>query len=704
MRKIALWEAKHPKTVIIAALLLLIPAFLGFIGTKVNYDILSYLPDELESVQGEQVLDKTFNTAGISIVITENMQPKQTLALKNEILAVDGVSSVIWVDTIADIGIPADILPDVLKNIFYSADGSQTMMLVRYDNTGSDDSQLRAIAQIKKLLGKNQFLSGLTVVVDDTREIAETQAPLYIAVAVILALIVMSVLMESWFQPLIILFSLGLAVIYNMGTNIFLGQISFITQCVAAVLQLGVTMDYSIFLIDRYAEEKQRFSSREDAMAEAVTVSLTALMGSSLTTVFGFLALCFMKLGLGFDIGFVMAKGVVLGILTVIFVLPAVVLLFEKQIIKYRHRSFVPDFTRLNKFTIKHKKAFALLFLLLLAPAYFIQKNIDMYYSMDKALPSYLTSMEGLTKLKDDFGMACTQFVIIDDSLPADKLIEMEHKLEALDGVTSLLAYNSIVGAAIPDTIIPDDIMSLCKQDGKQLMMINSEYGAATDELTAQLVKMDAIVKSYDQNAYITGEGAITQGLIDTTDVDFAVTAVLSIAAIFVLIAICFKSPSLPVILVLSIELAIWINLSITVIMGTEASFVDPTVVNCVQLGATVDYAILMTTKYKKLRYNGADKKEAIATALRSSIQSIIVSALSFFAATFGVGMYSNIDMISSLCILMARGAIISMFVVIFILPSMFMIFDKLICATSMGFRKKKGTTVNVSENNVSVQ
>ena len=688
MRKIALWEAKHPKTVIIAALLLLIPAFLGFIGTKVNYDILSYLPDELESVQGEQVLDKTFNTAGISIVITENMQPKQTLALKNEILTVDGVSSVIWVDTIADIGIPADILPDVLKNIFYSADGSQTMMLVRYDNTGSDDSQLKAIAQIKTLLGKNQFLSGLTVVVDDTREIAETQAPLYIAVAVILALIVMSVLMESWFQPLIILFSLGLAVIYNMGTNIFLGQISFITQCVAAVLQLGVTMDYSIFLIDRYAEEKQRFSSREDAMAEAVTVSLTALMGSSLTTVFGFLALCFMKLGLGFDIGFVMAKGVVLGILTVIFILPAVVLLFEKQIIKYRHRSFVPDFTRLNKFTIKHKKAFALLFLLLLAPAYLIQKNIDMYYSMDKALPSYLTSMEGLTKLKDDFGMACTQFVIIDDSLPADKLIEMEHKLEALDGVTSLLAYNSIVGAAIPDTIIPDNIMSLCKQDGKQLMMINSEYGAATDELTAQLVKMDAIVKSYDQNAYITGEGAITQGLIDTTDVDFAVTAVLSIAAIFVLIAICFKSPSLPVILVLSIELAIWINLSITAIMGTEASFVDPTVVNCVQLGATVDYAILLTTRFREeLRHLPRD--EAMLKAVSAAQQSIFQSAGVFFAATFGVYLVCDIYIVRGMCALLARGAIISEIVIIVLLSPVLCVCESFIAKTTPSWRLK---------------
>lgn len=688
MRKIALWEAKHPKTVLIAALLLLIPAIIGFVCTKVNYDILSYLPDELESVQGEQMLDETFNTAGISIVITENMQSKQTLALKNEILNVSGVSSVIWVDTIADIGIPADILPDVLKNVFYSADGSQTMMLVRYDNTGSDDSQLKAIAEIKTLLGKNQFLSGLSVIVDDTREIAETQAPLYIAVAVALALVVMSVLMESWFQPLIILFSLGLAVIYNMGTNFFLGSISFITQCVAAVLQLGVTMDYSIFLIDRYAEEKQHFATREEAMAEAVAVSMTALMGSSLTTVFGFLALCFMKLGLGFDIGFVMAKGVVLGILTVIFALPAVVLLFEKQIIKYRHRSFVPNFSRLNKFTLRHKKAFALLFLLLLAPMYFIQKDIELYYSMDKALPSYLTSMQGLEKLKDDFGMACTQFVIIDDSLPAEKLTEMEQKLEDMDGVSSLLAYNSIIGTAIPDDIIPDELLSLCKQGGKQLMMINSEYGAATDEMTAQLEQMDEIVKSYDPDAYITGEGAITQGLIDTTDVDFAVTSILSIAAIFILIAICFKSPSIPVILVLSIELAIWINLSITVISGTEASFVDPTVVNCVQLGATVDYAILLTTRFREELQN-LPRDEAMLKAVGAAQQSIFQSAGVFFAATFGVYLVCDIYIVRGMCALLARGAIISEIVIIFLLSPVLCVCESIIAKTTPSWRLK---------------
>ena len=689
MRKIALWEAKHPKTVLIVALLLLIPAFLGFFGTKVNYDILSYLPDDLESVQGEQVLDKTFNTAGISIVITENMQPKDTLALKNEILTVDGVSSVIWVDTIADIGIPADILPDTLRDIFYSSDGSQTMMLVRYDNTGSDDSQLKAIAQIKELLGKNRFMSGLSVVVDDTREIAQTQAPLYITVAVVLALIVMSALMESWFQPLIVLFSLGLAVLYNMGTNIFMGQISFITQCVAAVLQLGVPMDYSIFLIDRYAEEKPRFETREEAMAEAVANSFTALMGSSLTTVFGFLALCFMKLGLGFDIGFVMAKGVVFGILTVIFVLPSVVLIFEKQIIKYRHRNFVPNFEKLNRFSIKHKKAFALVFLLLLAPAYLIQKDIQMYYSMDKALPSYLTSMEGLSKLKNDFGMACTQFVIIDDTLPAEKLIEMEQKIQALDGVSSLLAYNSIVGSAIPDDILPDDILSLCKQDGKQLMMINSEYGAATDELTAQLNELDGIVKSYDPNAYITGEGAITQGLIDTTDRDFTVTAILSIAAIFILIAICFKSPSLPVILVLSIELAIWINLSITVLGGTVASFVDPTVVNCVQLGATVDYAILLTTRFREeLRHLPRD--EAMLKAVSAAQQSIFQSAGVFFAATFGVYLVCDIYIVRGMCALLARGAIISEIVIVLLLSPVLCVCEGFIEKTTPGWRLKK--------------
>lgn len=686
MKKIALWEAKHPKTVLLLALLLLIPALIGFVCTGVNYDILSYLPDELESMQGEQVLDETFNTAGISIVITEDMQPKYTLALKNEILKVKGVSSVIWVDTLADIGIPADALPDVLKNIFYSADGTKTMMLVRYDPAGGEGSDLKAIAKIKTLLGENAFMSGLSVIVDDTREICDSQAPLYIAVAVALALAVMALMMESWFQPLIVLLSLGIAVLYNMGTNFFLGEISFITQCVAAVLQLGVTMDYSIFLIDRYSEEKEHYPTREEAMAAAVTKSFAALAGSSLTTVFGFLALCFMHLKLGFDIGFVMAKGVLFGILTVVFVLPSIVLIFEKQILKYRHRSFIPDLTKVNVFTLKHKKAFALIFLLLLAPSYLIQKDIDLYYSMNKALPGYLTSMQGFEKLKNDFDMACTQFVIVDDSIPAAKLIEMEKKLENMDGVSSLLAYNSIVGPAIPDDILPDEIMQLCKQDGLQLFLVNSKFDPATPELTAQLQQMEQIVKSYDPNAYITGEGAIEQGLIDTTDRDFAVTAVLSVAAIFILIAIVFKSVTLPIILVLSIELAIWLNLSLSVIMGKEASFVDPTVINCIQLGATVDYAILLTTRFREeLRF--APKQEAMLKAVKMAQQSIFQSAAVFFAATFGVYVVCDIYIVRGMCALLARGAIISEIVIVLFLAPLLVVCEGFIAKTTPSWR-----------------
>ena len=686
MKKIALWEAKHPKTVLLFALLLLIPALIGFACTGVNYDILSYLPDELESMQGEQVLDETFNTAGISIVITEDMQPKYTLALKNEILKVEGVSLVIWVDTLADIGIPADALPDVLKNIFYSADGTKTMMLVRYDPAGGEGSDLKAIAQIKTLLGENAFMSGLSVIVDDTREICDSQAPLYIAVAVALALAVMALMMESWFQPLIVLLSLGIAVLYNMGTNFFLGEISFITQCVAAVLQLGVTMDYSIFLIDRYSEEKEHYSSREEAMAAAVTKSFAALSGSSLTTVFGFLALCFMHLKLGFDIGFVMAKGVLFGILTVVFVLPSIVLIFEKQILKYRHRSFIPDLTKVNVFTLKHKKTFALIFLLLLAPSYLIQKDIDLYYSMNKALPGYLTSMQGFEKLKNDFDMACTQFVIVDDSIPAAKLMEMEKKLENMDGVSSLLAYNSIVGPAIPDDILPDEIMQLCKQDGLQLFLVNSKFDPATPELTAQLQQMEQIVKSYDPNAYITGEGAIEQGLIDTTDRDFAVTAALSVAAIFILIAIVFKSVTLPIILVLSIELAIWLNLSLSVIMGKEASFVDPTVINCIQLGATVDYAILLTTRFREeLRF--APKQEAMLKAVKMAQQSIFQSAAVFFAATFGVYVVCDIYIVRGMCALLARGAIISEIVIVLFLAPLLVVCEGFIAKTTPSWR-----------------
>lgn len=687
MKKIAFWEAKHPKLVLMLALLLVIPAAIGFFCTGVNYDILSYLPDDLESMQGEKVLDETFDTAGISIVITENMSPKQTVALKNEILQVEHVASVIWVDTIADIGIPADILPDVMKDVFYSKDDSKTMMLVRYEKSqGAEGTDLEAIGEIKKLLDEECYLSGISVMVDDTHELADTQAPIYIAIAVILAVAVMTVMMKSWLQPLVIVGTLGLAVAYNMGTNFYMGEISFITQCVAAILQMGVTMDYSIFLIDRYAEEKEHYETREEAMAEAVSKSFTALLGSSLTTVFGFAALCFMRLRLGFDIGFVMAKGVVFGILTVVFVLPAILLIFEEPMAKYTHKSYIPGFTRINKFVLKHRRAFTLLFLVLLVPAYLVQKDVDKYYSMDRALPSYMTSIEGLGALKDDFGMASTQFVIVDDSIPAEKLLEMERELEGLDGISYILAYNSLVGPGIPDSIIPDEILELCKQDGLQLIMVNSEYSPATPELTQQLKDMDAIVKACDPNAYITGEGAITQGLMDTTDRDFAVTAVLSIIAIFILIAICFKSPSIPVILVLAIELAIWLNLAISALMGTTVSFVDPTVVNCIQLGATVDYAILLTTRFREELVH-LPREEAIFVAAETAEKSIFQSAMVFFVVTFGVYVVCDINIVRGMCILLARGAIISECVIMLLLSPALCTCEKFISKTTPTWR-----------------
>ena len=691
MRRIALWEAKHPKTVLLFALLLLIPAALGFLLTRVNYDILSYLPDDLPSVQGERVLDETFRTAGISVVILEDGAPREAAALKERVAAVHGVGNVIWIDSITDLSVPADILPDRIRDVFYSADGTDTMMLVQYDPEASSDELMDAIREIKLLLRENEFVSGLSAIVEDTKAIADTQAPLYIAIAVTLALTVMALTMESWFQPLVILAALGIAVLYNMGTNFFMGSISFITQCVAAVLQLGVTMDYSIFLIDRYHEEKPLHATREEAMASAVTKSFTALAGSSLTTVFGFAALCFMRLKLGFDIGFVMAKGVVFGVLTVIFVLPAILMLTENLLLRYRHRSLIPDFTGASRFVVRHRRGLALLFLALLVPAYLTQRGLPKYYAMDRALPDELPSIEGLHRLKEDFDMASTQFVIFDDSLPAQTVMDMERELGELEGVNLVLAYNEILGPAIPAEILPDEILKLCKQDGKQLMMINSAYSPATPEMTEQLHRMEDIVLKADPSALITGEGAVTQGLIDTTDIDFAVTALLSIGAIFLLIAIVFRSFSLPVILVLSIELAIWLNLAASALLGRTASFVDPTVVNCVQLGATVDYAILLTTRFREELSLRPTTREAMRAAAAVSMKSVFQSAAVFFAATFGVWLVCDIHIVRGMCALLARGALISEAVILIFLAPLLCISERVISKTTYNWRLPKG-------------
>lgn len=696
MKRMALWEAKHPKIVIAIALALIVPAIIGFIMTRVNYDIMSYLPDSVESVQGEEILDKTFNNASMSIIVVEKSDARYVAALKDEIEKMDAVSSVIWVNSLADISIPQDVLPDALKDIFYSKSSDSTMMLVQYKYAGSSAETMQTIKNIKTLLSKNAFISGVSAIVEDTKELSDKEAPIYIVLAIVVALVAMSFMMESWLQPFIVLAALGIAIIYNMGTNVFKGEISFITQSIAAILQLGVTMDYSVFLIDRYNEEKLKTPMREEAMANAVTKSFTALMGSSLTTIFGFLALCFMTFTLGLDIGLVMAKGVVLGILTVVLILPELVLIFEDTMNKYKHKSFLPHFEKLNNFVFKYKAVFAVLFVLLLIPAYLLQSKVDLYYNMDKALPQNLISIQGLYKMKNEFQMASTQFVIIDDSIDSGKLTKLENEIENLDGVSTVLSYNKVIGPAIPEDIVPDKILDICKKDGKQLMMVNSVYESASDELNSQIDKMTAIVKAYDPNAIVTGEGAITKDMIVTTNRDFNVTAMLSLIAIFILLAVTFKSISLPVLLILSIELAIWINLSISKILGAEVSFVGPTVINCIQLGATVDYAVLLTTRFREELHSGLDKKEAILKAANAAERSVFQSAVVFFVATFAVYLVCNISIVKGICSLLARGSVISAASIVFFLMPLLYIFEGLISKTTFGWAKgKKAASVN---------
>ena len=694
IKKLALWETKHPKTVVLIALLLVIPSLFGFIFTKVNYDIMSYLPDNLESVKGEQMLDETFGLAGMSMVVVEDMPARYTQELKSEIEKIDGVKTVLWIDDALDISVPVDILPDVIKDILYSKDETATMMLVQYSEPGSSEKTLDAIKSIKKLTNEKVLISGLSAITEDIRAMCLKQAPLYVAFAVALAFIAMLLMTDSWCLPVVVMFTLGLAIIYNMGSNIFMGQISFVTQTLAAILQLGVTMDYSIFLVDRYYDEKLVYSDNKEAMTSAIVKSIAALTGSSLTTVFGFAALMFMQFTMGFDIGFVMVKGVVWGIVAVITILPAIVLLTEKYIDKFKHRSLMPDFSKLNEWVFKHKKVFAIIFVILLIPAYLVQSKAELYYSMDKALPQNLVSVRGLNALKQDFGMASSQFIIFDDNLAAGEIMQMEDAIGDIEGVTSIISYGSIFGPAVPSQIVPDEILAICKADGKQLMMVNSQYSSATDELNEQVGKIESIVKAYDKNAIITGEGAISRDMVVTTSHDFTVTGIVSIGAIFILIALVFKSASIPVILVLSIELAIWLNIGASVItskiFGTQMSFIDPTVVNCVQLGATVDYAILLTTRFRENLKNGIQKKDAILSAVHAAEKSILQSASVFFMATFGVYLICDINLIKGICALLARGSVISAAVIVFFTTPILYLCESIISKSTIDWRNDK--------------
>ena len=690
IRKISQFISSHPKTILLIATLLLLPAIVCYLATNVNYDILTYLPEDLESVQGERILDETFNDAAMAMIVTEDYELRDVSRMKTEIREVDGVRQVMWVDDIADVSIPESMLPKILSSVFYSADGKSTMMMVQFVESGSSARTMQALREIRRIMDKNSFMSGLSAITLDTKELADAQAPLYIVIAIALALIALCFTMRSFALPFITLVSLGYAVLYNMGTNLIMGEISYITQCIAAILQLGVTMDFSVFLIDRYEEEKQKFPDKADAMSSAIQATFVSVSGSSLTTVAGFLALCFMQFTLGLDIGIVMAKGVLLGLVTVLTVLPAFVLCFDALIQKTAHKSFVPRFGGLNAFVLKHKAVAAIVFVLLFVPSFLGQKSVKVYYNMVNSLPQDIASVVALGKLKDEFDMAGTHFILLPEDAPASDVSAMTEEIKAVDGVTLCLSLHSVVGGAIPLSMLPDNVRSICVKGGWQLMMVNSEYETASDALNAQIEQITAIVKSYCPGAVLTGEGILTKDLIEVTNRDFTVTNIISIGAIFLLILICFKSVSMPVLLVLAIELAIMINESIPFLTGTEIPFIAPTVIGCVQLGATVDYAMLMGTRFKEELQRGRDKYEAIRIAADESDRSIFQSASVFFLATFGVYVSCNISIIRSICALLARGSLISAAVIILCLPSVLVLCEGVINKTSLHWRNSQ--------------
>ncbi|MCD7774189.1 MAG: MMPL family transporter [Clostridiales bacterium] len=697
INKLARGITSHPKTVILIAVLLLIPSAIGFLLTGVNYDILSYLPDDLDSSQGIAILDDSFNEASMSIIVMSDMTWDEMTELGDNIEALDNVRGVLWLGSVLESPIPMSMLPESVTSMLYSADGDSTLMLVQFRASGASEETLNTISEIKDLMPEQCLMSGTSAVTYDLSVLVETEAPKYIAIAIVLALIALALTMDSFILPIVLLIALGMAVIYNMGTNFMFGEISFITQSIAAILQLGVTMDYSVFLMDRYSEEKPKYRTHAAAMSKAITSTFTSLAGSSLTTIFGFLALCFMSLTLGLDIGLVMAKGVLFGIITVVIVLPALILQCEKLIDKTRHKSIVPSFRGLNKFTLKFKPVFAVIFVLLLVPSWIGQQNVSKYYNMMDAIPDDIDSIQALDVLKEDFNMASTYFAIIDDSMDSSEKLQLLSDLGEVQGVSSVLGLNSILGTAFSQDILPDSVKSIFIADGKQMIMVNSVYSPATDECNAQVDELTALLKSYDSSSLLTGEGPMYKDLIEVADRDFIITNIISIAAIFVLIAIIFKSISIPFILVLSIELAIWINVSISYLMGEEICFITPTIISCVQLGATVDYAILLTTRFREELSRGTEKKRAMQAAADSAHRSIFQSALVFFAATFGVYLICDIDLVSSICAMLARGSIISALVIMLFLTPTLVICEGFINKTTVNWRVGKNHPTSIT-------
>ena len=686
MVKVGKKIVKFRVPILILSIILLIPAVWGYVNTRINYDVLTYLPEDIETMQGQEIMTNDFGIGAFSMLMVDGMEDKEIVKLKEKVEKVDGVENVLWYDSLADISVPQSVLPSKLYDEYNTEDG--TMMAVFFKDGTSSDETMKAITEIRKITGEQCFLSGMSAIVEDTKELAEKETPLYVLIAVALSALVLAITMESIFVPVLFLLSIGIAIVYNLGTNVFFGEISYITKALAAVLQLGVTMDYSIFLMHSYQEQQVRYNGdKERAMAHAISQTFSSVIGSSVTTVAGFIALCFMSFTLGKDIGIVMAKGVIFGVLVCVTVLPSMILCCDKLIEKTKHKPLLPDIGRISDKVTKRYVIYVVAFVILLFPAIYGNNHTGVYYNLDESLPKDLPSVIANTKLKEDYNMNTTHMILVDSSVAGSDVKKMSQEIEKVDGVKWVLGLDNLVGSGVPADMLPESVTGMLKNDKYQLLMVNSTYKVATDKVNKQIEQIDKIMDKYDKGAMLVGEGPLTKDLINITDTDFKRVSAVSIGIIFVIILLLFKSVTIPVILVGVIEFAIFVNMGIPFYTGTKLPFVASIVIGTIQLGATVDYAILMTTRYQRERSRGAGKFDAITTAHKFSAQSIIVSALSFFAATIGVGLYSNIDMISSLCILMARGALISMVVVVLILPSLFMVFDKIIVKTSKGFR-----------------
>ena len=686
MVKVGKKIVKFRVPILILSIILLIPAVWGYVNTRINYDVLTYLPEDIETMQGPEIMTNDFGIGAFSMLMVDGMEDKEIVKLKEKVEKVDGVENVLWYDSLADISVPQSVLPSKLYDEYNTEDG--TMMAVFFKDGTSSDETMKAITEIRKITGEQCFLSGMSAIVEDTKELAEKETPLYVLIAVALSALVLAITMESIFVPVLFLLSIGIAIVYNLGTNVFFGEISYITKALAAVLQLGVTMDYSIFLMHSYQEQQVRYNGdKERAMAHAISQTFSSVIGSSVTTVAGFIALCFMSFTLGKDIGIVMAKGVIFGVLVCVTVLPSMILCCDKLIEKTKHKPLLPDIGRISDKVTKRYVIYVVAFVILLFPAIYGNNHTGVYYNLDESLPKDLPSVIANTKLKEDYNMNTTHMILVDSSVAGSDVKKMSQEIEKVDGVKWVLGLDNLVGSGVPADMLPESVTGMLKNDKYQLLMVNSTYKVATDKVNKQIEQIDKIMDKYDKGAMLVGEGPLTKDLINITDTDFKRVSAVSIGIVFVIILLLFKSVTIPVILVGVIEFAIFVNMGIPFYTETKLPFVASIVIGTIQLGATVDYAILMTTRYQRERSRGAGKFDAITTAHKFSAQSIIVSALSFFAATIGVGLYSNIDMISSLCILMARGALISMVVVVLILPSLFMVFDKIIVKTSKGFR-----------------